>query len=169
MTSAPTACPECGRLPDFCDHREIVATQLAEPRQPDTSAERDAERDAEAEILGYHGCASGDCPHEKQSECFAALVEAGHDAGHARALKEMSAKLESAEEGERFYRREWESACERVDCAQEQLAAAELKAGEYEKALELIERAYATHGERMAHQDYAAKVLAKHRRGGEGG
>lgn len=29
------------------------------------------------------------------------------------------------------------------------------------EALELIERAYATHGERMAHQDYAAKALAK--------
>ena len=57
MTSTPTACPKCGRLPDFCDHREIVATQLAEPvavcadvdcsvehptgkpRQPDTIAQ----------------------------------------------------------------------------------------------------------------------------------
>ena len=90
MTSTPTACPKCGRLPDFCDHREIVATQLAEPRQPDMSAARDAA----AEILGYHGCSSGDCSHEKQSECFAVLVEAGYDAGHARALKEMGVEVE---------------------------------------------------------------------------
>jgi len=205
MTSTPTACPKCGRLPDFCDHREIVATQLAEPRQPDMSAARDAA----TEILGYHGCASGDCPHEKQSECFAALVEAGYDAGHARALKEMGAKLESAEEGERFYRREWESACERVDYAQEQLAAAqseiarlntldpaviaydtrsvraltnlikerddlreqlaacELRAGEYEKALE--DTIYDS--ERLEQGQYAVDkvkaALSKHRRGGE--
>ena len=192
-------------MPDFCDHREIVATQLAEPRQPDMSAARDAA----TEILGYHGCASGDCPHEKQSECFAALVEAGYDAGHARALKEMGAKLESAEEGERFYRREWESACERVDYAQEQLAAAqseiarlntldpaviaydtrsvraltnlikerddlreqlaacELRAGEYEKALE--DTIYDS--ERLEQGQYAVDkvkaALSKHRRGGE--
>lgn len=61
--------------------------------KPDASAARDAA----AEILGYHGCVSGDCPHEKQSECFAALVEAGYDAGHARALKEMGAELADAE------------------------------------------------------------------------
>ena len=149
--------------------------------KPDTSA-----LDAAAEILGYHGCSSGDCPHEKQSECFAALVEAGYDAGHARALKEMGAKLESAEEGERFYRREWESACERVDYAQEQLAAAlaklkefdeyytfqnlervehqlaacELRAAEYEKALELCK------DDDYLRSNMIKQVLAKHRRGG---
>lgn len=31
----------------------------------------------------------------------------------------------------------------------------------FREALEWIERAYATHGERMSHQDFAAKALAK--------
>ncbi len=82
MTSTPTACPDCNNCGLPC------LNEIHHPRQPDTSA-----RDAAAEILGYHGCSSGDCPHEKQSECFAALVEAGYDAGHARALKEMDAEV----------------------------------------------------------------------------
>lgn len=28
---APTVCPKCKRLVDFCDHPEVAATQLAEP------------------------------------------------------------------------------------------------------------------------------------------
>jgi hypothetical protein len=27
------------------------------------------------EMLGYHGCLSGDCPHEKQVECFRSVTE----------------------------------------------------------------------------------------------
>jgi hypothetical protein len=33
---------------------------------------------AAREILDYHGCASGDCPHDKQAQCFEALVIAGY-------------------------------------------------------------------------------------------
>lgn len=31
------------------------------------------------EILDYHGCVSGDCPHEKYTECLETLVRAGFD------------------------------------------------------------------------------------------
>ena len=124
MTSTPTLCQVCGRE-QFID----------KPRQPDSTEPRvvtelqqlidtpTVER-TNAQIVAV-------C--KKAQLAIAMLMQ-----GHARALKEMGAKLESAEEGERFYRREWESACERVDYAQEQLAAAELKAGEYEKCLALI-------------------------------
>lgn len=212
MTSTPTACPKCGRLVDFCDHREIVATQLAEPvavcadvdcsvehptgkpSQPDTVTARDAA----AEILGYHGCSSGDCPHEKQSECFAALVEAGYDAGHARALEEMGAEVErlkAVREAFKLYGTtdcaecdsgrvtmfiandkcvscaphtyEREDVVEKYNSLREQLAACELRAGEYEKALE--DTIYDS--ERLEQGQYAVDkveaVLAKHRRGGE--
>jgi len=185
MTSTPTACPKCGRLPDFCDHREIVATQLAEPRQPDMSAARDAA----AEILGYHGCSSGDCPHEKQSECFAALVEAGYDAGHARALKEMGAEVERVTSERDGWHEDLLVASKQVadmeeqlaaaqnvidelelneskmngalSAKQEQLAACELRAGEYEKALENIP------SQDGISWSIARKVLKAHRRGGE--
>lgn len=152
----PTACPDCNNCGLPC------LNEIHHPRQPDTSA-----RDAAAEILGYHGCSSGDCPHEKQSECFAALVEAGYDAGHARALKEMGAKLDSAEEGERFYRREWESACERVDYAQEQLAAAQ---GRLDEVLSYMPKVPTEPYEKMLareHREMSEQLAAAELRAGE--
>ena len=118
-------------------------------------SERCRHCDAAAEILDYHGCASGDCPHAKQSECFAALVEAGY----ARALKEM-AKIMREKDAHRDHLLDQLAAaqveverlsrnCEVKDKnkkrlermygeLEQQLAAAELKAGEFEKALENI-------------------------------
>lgn len=173
--------------------------------KPDTSA-----LDAAAEILGYHGCSSGDCPHEKQSECFAALVEAGYDAGHARDLKEMGAEVERVTSERDGWHEDLLVASKQVadmeeqlaaaqnvidelelneskmngalSAKQEQLAACELRAGEYEKALEWYANSKNHDREGVfAHFTYegtkvtdywvdyghtAREVLAKHRRGG---
>lgn len=47
------------------------------------------------EIVGYHGCCSGDCPHDKQRECFIELIKAGYDARDAEveALKAEEQKM----------------------------------------------------------------------------
>ena len=175
--------------------------------KPDTSA-----LDAAAEILGYHGCSSGDCPHEKQSECFAALVEAGYDAGHARALKEMGAERDAAlaklKEFDEYYtfqnlervERQLAAAqgeierltgnCEVKDKnkkrlermygeLEQQLAAAELRAGEYEKVLrgrqhhdeDCLDAAEKFNPNEMCEcgASVVKQVLAAHRRGGAGG
>lgn len=49
MTTQPR-CPKCNRLRDFCDHPDVVATQLAEPK-----------RDAAAMCNGY--CATAETQH----------------------------------------------------------------------------------------------------------
>ena len=53
------------------------------------------------EILSYHGCVSGDCPHEDQMDCYKSLIKhsllAGHDARNSEveALKKKIKEIEN--------------------------------------------------------------------------
>lgn len=39
----------------------------------------------------YHGCFTGDCPHEKQTECFKAIFEYGYTFAKEETHKEIEA------------------------------------------------------------------------------
>lgn len=44
-----------------------------------------AEKEAE-NILEYHGCNSGDCPHDQQSQCFITFIQEGATAMYEKLL-----------------------------------------------------------------------------------
>jgi hypothetical protein len=56
-------------------------------------------RDREIDkVLTYHACASGDCPHEKQDECFKELMRIGFDVA-ITALEQAAGEWELPEIG----------------------------------------------------------------------
>lgn len=76
------------------------------------------------------------------------------EAGYASERDQLKAEVERLKDtpgGKRLYLTFNELAREREITAM------------FREALECIERAYATHGERMAHQDFAARALARER------
>ena len=46
------------------------------PSRSELKAQLEKRRD---ELRGWDGCITGDCPHEKQTECNAHLFNSGHD------------------------------------------------------------------------------------------
>lgn len=49
------------------------------------------------QVKGYHGCLTGDCPHENQLSCSQDLIEYSHEAATRKLLTIVEAALSMAE------------------------------------------------------------------------
>jgi hypothetical protein len=153
-------CLICGQTEKNCK------CVLDNPRQPDMSAERDAEawvNQVAPDI--FKACERADIQYNDEMVCH--LLSDGYLAGHARALEEMGAEIAALNKrisDSRLYAQDRDAAAKMY---KEQLADAELKAAEYEKALETI-RDKSPRCDCMDAPGIACEVLATHRRGGEG-
>lgn len=76
--------PETKSADEMQEYREEHQKLANEVSIPNNSNETDplmaiksADEIAAEEILDYHGCLTGDCPHDKQRDCFKSLVMEG--------------------------------------------------------------------------------------------
>lgn len=48
------------------------------------------------EVMSYHGCTTGDCPHETQMDCYADLIKAGAESDRNEFIKRFPKGEEAA-------------------------------------------------------------------------